>query len=176
MTDFYPYLVASLPMLHFPMKPPFSFEQFCEVCCPFISKKDCQVLRTLPQPSHYPGTGKGLPVIQRWIEFDAALRNELVKIRAVKKHLDPAPYLRPGTYGDHSLSSMVLTATITPSVLDAEKALDETRWKVLDELAIGHYFDLEFLILYAYKLLILERWENIRSADGTILLEQALQR
>jgi hypothetical protein len=45
----------------------------------------------------------------------------------------------------------------------------------LEELATGHYFDLVFLITYAYKLMILQRWENIRSADGMILLEQALR-
>jgi hypothetical protein len=68
-----------------------------------------------------------------------------------------------------------MAANINTSVLDAEKILDETRWKVLDELATGHYFDLDLLITYAYKLLILQRWESIRSADGMILLEQALQ-
>jgi len=31
------------------------------------------------------------------------------------------------------------------------------------------------LITYAYKLLILQRWENIRSADGSILLEHVLE-
>ena len=49
------------------------------------------------------------------------------------------------------------------------------RWKALEELALGHYFDVGVLITYAYKLMILQRWENIRSAEGMILLEQALQ-
>jgi hypothetical protein len=68
-----------------------------------------------------------------------------------------------------------MAANLHTSVLDAEKILDETRWKALEELATGHYFDLDFLITYSSKLLILQRWENIRSADGTILLEQALR-
>jgi len=53
--------------------------------------------------------------------------------------------------------------------------LDEIRWKALDELATGHYFDLEFLVTYTLKLRILERWEKIHSADGTTLLMQALR-
>jgi hypothetical protein len=61
------------------------------------------------------------------------------------------------------------------SPLDAEKNLDEIRWKALEELATGHYFDLDALITYAYRLLILLRWEQIRTADGTALLAQALQ-
>jgi hypothetical protein len=175
MAALYPYLVASLPMLHFPMKPPFSYERFCELCCSFISEKDCQVLRILPLPDQYPDKMKKNPVIRRRADFETALRNELVRVRAQKKHLDPAAYLRPDGSGSSSLVSAVLAATVTPSVLDAEKVLDEMRWKALDELAAGHYFDLDFLITYAAKLLILERWENIRNAEGAVLLEQALQ-
>jgi hypothetical protein len=174
MADFYPYVIASLPMLHPGMKPPFSFERFLEMCRTFIPEKDFQLLSTLPQPEQYSIKGKSDQVIQKWIEFDLALRNELAKIRATHRHLDPATYLRPDGYGGYSLAPAAMAATVNASILDAEKTLDETRWKALEELATGHYFDLDFLITYAYKLLILQRWEKIRSADGRILLEQAL--
>jgi hypothetical protein len=49
MAEFYPYLIASLPMLHFGMKPPFSFERFLEICDRLIPDKDFQVLLTLPR-------------------------------------------------------------------------------------------------------------------------------
>jgi hypothetical protein len=175
MADFYPYLIASLPLLHFGMKPPFSFERFLEVCCPLIPKKDFQLLRSLPQPEQYSEKGKRYQIIQKWIEFDSALRNELVRIRAIKKHIEPVTYLRPDGYSGSSPAPAIMAANIHTSVLDVEKTLDETRWKVLEELVTGHYFDLAVLITYGYKLLILQRWENIRSADGTILLEQTLQ-
>ena len=126
-----------------------------------------------PEPEDYSEKRKRQRTIQRWIEFDVALRNELVRIRAAKKHLEPAAYLRAGDSGDSSLAPAVMAATMNASLLDAEKILDEIRWKKLDELATGHYFDLDHLIVYAYKLLILQRWENVRSADGTSLLKQA---
>jgi hypothetical protein len=175
MADFYPYLIASLPMLHFGMKTPFSFERFLELCRPHIPKKDYLLLRSLPQPGQYFEQGKRHPVIQKWIEFDTGLRNELVRRRAQKKHIEPATYLRPDSYSVSSVSTAVLAATIHTSVLDAEKTLDEMRWKALEDLATGHYLDLDFLITYSIKLLILQRWENIRSADGRILLEHVLQ-
>jgi len=175
MADFYTYLIASLPMLHFGMKPPFSYERFLEMCRQFIPERDFQLVRALPQPVHYPEKGKRRPIIERWVEFDGALRNELVRIRASRRHVEPAAHLRPAGYIGSSLAPAVTAATMNASLLDAEKNLDEIRWKALEELATGHYFDLEVLITYAYQLLILQRWEHIRSADGTVLLGQALQ-
>ena len=175
MADFYPYLIASLPMLHFGMKPPFSFERFLENCRQFIPEKDFQLLRTLPPPETYSDEGKRHEIVRKWIQFDSALRNEVVKIRAHRNQVDPGMYLRPERYSGPSLAQVVTAANMGASVLDGERSLDETRWRMLDELATGHYFDLELLIIYAYKLLILQRWENIRSAEGSILLEAALQ-
>jgi hypothetical protein len=174
MADFYPYLVASFPMLHFGMKPPFSFERFLGECQPFMPEKDFKILSSLPLPEEYQEREKGPPLVQNWIEFDTALRNELVRIRAARTRRDPAAYIRAGVYGDSSLNPAVLAAATNASLSGAEKALDELRWKKLDDLATGHYFDLDFLITFGYKLMILERWDQIRTADGRILLEQAL--
>jgi hypothetical protein len=175
MGNYYTYLIASLPMLHFGMKPPFSFERFLEKCRQFIPEKDFQLLRALPQPDQYVTKGKRHLIIQKWIDFDVALRNELVKIRASKKHIEPETYLRPDGYSGSSPAPVAMAANITTSIFDAERILDEARWRALEDLATGHYFDLELLITYAYKLFILQRWENIRDADKTILLEQVLQ-
>ncbi|MCJ7742597.1 MAG: DUF2764 domain-containing protein [Methanoregula sp.] len=175
MPDFYTYLIASLPMLHFGMKPPFSFERFLEVCRQFIPEKDFHLLSTLPQPGQYSAKGIRHQIIQKWIEFDGALRNELVKIRASRKHVDPATYLRTDGYSGSSLAPVLMVVNTNTSILDQERTLDEIRWKAIEDLSTGHYFDLDLLITYAYKLLILQRWENIREADKTILLEHALQ-
>ena len=175
MPDFYAYLIASLPQLNFGMQPPFSYERFLEICHQFIPEKDFHLLGTLPKPEQYSVKDKRYRIIRKWTEFETALRNELVLIRASRKHVDPAMYLRTDGYRGSSLAPVVRAANTNTSILDAEKTLDEIRWKALDELATGHYFDLELLITYACKLLILQRWENIRSADRTILLEQALR-
>ncbi|MFA5268916.1 MAG: DUF2764 family protein [Methanoregula sp.] len=174
MADFYPYLVASLPMLHFLSKPPFSSERFPELCSPFIPERDAQVLRSLPYPEDYGDKNTRLPVIRQWIAFDTTLTNELVKFRAARKRLEPGTYLRVADSRESLSLTAGLAAILSASPLDAEEGLDEIRWKALDELATGHYFDREFLITYALKLRILERWEKIHSADKTALLRQAL--
>lgn len=178
MADFYPYLISSLPTLQFGMKPPFSFEQFLETCHRFIPEKDYQILSTLPQPEHYSERGRRHHFLEQWIQFDTSLRNEIVKVRAGRRHIEAATaatYLRPDSYTGPSPAPVIGAATMSSSLLEGEKVLDETRWKMLDELARAHYFDLEALISYAYKLLILHRWERIRSADAILLLRDALE-
>jgi hypothetical protein len=60
------------------------------------------------------------------------------------------------------------------SIIEAEKTLDAERWQYLDELSVGHYFDLDTLVIYAFKLLILEKWDRIATADAGRLLEETL--
>lgn len=67
-----------------------------------------------------------------------------------------------------------MNAHRNPSILEAERMLDGERWCMLDELSLGHYFDIDFLIVYALKILILERWERIRTADSTGKLQEIL--
>ncbi|MDD5512600.1 MAG: DUF2764 family protein, partial [Candidatus Omnitrophica bacterium] len=45
------------------------------------------------------------------------------------------------------------------------------RWAFLEELNTGHYFDFEVLIIYALKLLLLEKWLRIQGADKSQVME-----
>ncbi len=175
MSDFYPYLIPSLPMLQFGMKPPFSYEQFLSMCHHRIPETDFALLSSLPQAPEYSANGTGQKTIRKWIHFDTALRNELVKIRAQRNHRDPVVSLQGGIFGEPSLTASATAAMGNPSLLEAELALDKERWNALEHLAAGHYFDVDLLITYAYKLLILIRWENVRNADAARMLHCVLE-
>ena len=111
------------------------------------------------------------PTIEKWLAFDTALRNELVKIRAHSKKTEAAKYVRGESLVDMAISHAAMSSHRSASILEAEKLLDEARWQALDDLGFGHYFDTAFLILYAYKLKMLERWEKIYTQDKEELLE-----
>ena len=104
-------------------------------------------------------------MIEKWLAFDTALRNELAKIRGQSKKIDAAKYLRGENPVDVAISHTAVSGQRSASILEGEKILDEARWQVLDDLGFGHYFDMDSLILYAYKLKILERWEKIHTQD-----------
>ena len=151
-------------MLHFGAKPPFGMDKFFSMCEELISGKDLGRLKN-SLDNELEG---------EWGEFETALRNELVKIRAARKHMDASRFLRRDGYADQWISHMAITAHRNPSIIEAERMLDQDRWSFLDQLSIGHYFDIELLIIYARKLSILERWERVRIADAGKLLEETL--
>jgi len=158
----------------FGMRPPFSSQDFLEECRDLIPEKDFTTLSGLPKTEEATLSQIGQPIIKAWIAFDTNLRNELVKVRSSYRHTDPAKYLRPDGYTGIATAHLALEAHKNTSLLEAERFLDQQRWKALEELQAGHFFDLEFIIIYAYQLRILERWEKIRLADKGLLLEEAL--
>ncbi|MFA5255979.1 MAG: DUF2764 family protein [Candidatus Omnitrophota bacterium] len=164
MSGYYVYLISSLPALQFGAKPPFSMEKFFSICAGLISPADLERLKT---------SLKGFDG-SRYHDFETALRNELVRIRAQRKHLDASGFLRRDGCADQWISHIAAAASRNPSVIDGEKTLDMDRWRFLDELSMGHYFDMELLMIYARKLSILEKWERVRTADAGKLLEKAL--
>jgi len=151
-------------MLFFPGKAPLNFEEFILLCERFIPEKEVEIIKNISIKGEYQYQSK-TTTLKKWQDFDTSLRNELVKIRGVRKQIDYSKYLRFENSPDLNLTHTVTNIVRNPSVLEVEKGLDLERWHFLEELSFGHYFDLDFLIIYALKLLILERWGLIEHAN-----------
>jgi len=163
----YEYLISSLPMLNFGAHPPFSFEKFLGRCQNLIPEAALAEIRDLAGDGL---SGQDSPSVKQWLNFEIVLNNELVKLRSLRKKVPAEKYLRPNEPADSALYHIALAAHRNPALNEAEIILDQARWDFLDDLSFGHYFDQEFLLIYALKLLILERWERIHQADGQALL------
>lgn len=175
MSVFYIYLISSLPQLSFAGSAPFSLESFLVRCRDLISVQDNQALEDLCRQDIDVLAQSPKGCLKDWVRFEIGLRNELVRLRAKDKKVDPAKFLRSGDYPSAHLSFIALNAhRHSGHLLESEKILDQERWNFLDQLSFGHYFDFDFLLIYALKLKILERWEKIASADQERLYRQAL--
>lgn len=173
MAGYYIYLMSSLPMLHFGAKPPFSSQRFQEMCRGLISEKDTALIETASRGDSYDYKGRQL-TLKRYGDFETALRNELVKIRASRRHIDPLKYMRRDSETGLWLNHIAINAYRAASALEAEKMLDQARWQALDELTLGRYFDIDVLIAYALKLAILEKWDRVNSGANPATLETVL--
>ncbi|MCM8783876.1 MAG: DUF2764 domain-containing protein [Candidatus Omnitrophica bacterium] len=171
MPRYYTYLISSLPFLKFDKEPPFSFLRFLDKCMDFISEEELVLMKTIPEKEPEIPQIKQ-KTLKRWFNFDFALRNELIKQRALIRNKEPYKYLRK-TEENLSLYSLQIInqAVKNPSPLEAEKMLDRLRWDFLEELEARHFFDFDFLVVYGIKLSILERWDRIQKADKEALLE-----
>lgn len=173
MSSYYIYLISSLPMLHFDEKAPFSFDRFLEMCRELIPADDLELIKLAARlgidicPTEQ-------PTLKIWCEFETTLRNELVKVRAVRRKIDPSRYTRRNGFVDSRITQLAINAVRNPSILEAERILDQGRWRVLDELSLQHYFDIDLLIVYALRLLILEKWDRVNTADTRRLVEETL--
>ena len=161
-------------MLHFGSKPPFTLERFIQLCKGLLSEEDARILLSCVQENILDFKTEQ-QTINKWRNFETALRNELASIRASRKKIDPVKYLHQDGFTEPYISHLALNTYRNPSVLESERTLDMERWRFLDELSLGHYFDLDFLIVYTFKLLILERWDKISAADKKQLLGELLR-
>lgn len=174
MPSYYTYFISSLPMLQFGSKPALTLSDFLTRSAEFIPQKDLNIIKEALSTDAYALNVSGCAALLKWKEFDLALRNELVKARALRKKVDPAGFLRRDTHFDMNITHIAQAALRNTSILEAERYLDLQRWKALDEISGGHYFDLDFLLVYGLKLAILERWAKIEGADKTGLAERVL--
>ena len=160
MSQYY-YLVATLPMLFYQTDRALPREEYLELCRPQVSKADFRVLtEAVLAVRGTPKTG----VLDRWRCWETALRNELVKLRARRKSVEPAGHLAEG---DEliGLSEIARQAFAEGSPLAAEDLLNQARWEYLDQLEVGHYFDLSRLVLYSLRLQLLERKRRLTDRE-----------
>ena len=163
-------------MLEFGMKMPISCENFLALAEEHLSLKDLNIIkRTQIVPlKDIDDVEDALPTLREWKKFEATLRNEIAKTRAVKKSKDQSEYIRGENYRDPFLAHFAQWVSSEDSPLEAERAIDKKRWEKIEDLSKGHYFDIDYLVAYALKLQILARWERISSSNGMEVLQGLL--
>jgi len=151
----YYYLVASLPMLFFDSERPPALEAFLGLCAEHLSPADFRMVEAASTSA----VERQVPtcaVLERWRSWETALRNELVRLRAKARGIDPDRHLREGE-DIVSVTTIARGAFAQELPLAAEQHLDRARWEFLDELEEGHYFDIEKVVVYHLRLQILHR-------------------
>ncbi|MBL7070342.1 MAG: hypothetical protein ISS27_02585, partial [Candidatus Omnitrophica bacterium] len=121
MPSYYTYLISSLPMLTFGAQPPLNYDKFLSLCRGLIPEEESSLLKALPTLKTEPGFGVIPIVLKKWFDYQRKLGNELVKIRASRKHIDPAKYIRGDEYSPTAISRFAISAYRNPSILEGER-------------------------------------------------------
>jgi len=164
----YYYTLSTLPMLSYEGAPPFSIEEFYEMCRGNIADEDLMVLMEAglePPENNEESERSGSDALDSWLEWETALRNELVSYRAQKLAWETERYKRDGEVVT-GVFDIARNAASQESPLQAEDLLNKARWNYLEELETGHFFELTNLVVYSLKLQLLLRKARFTQEQG----------
>jgi hypothetical protein len=158
------YIVAGLPALQ-PQEPPkISYIEFMETVRRILDEKDLHVLEKA-RLSNAAVESTGNPVLTAFQLWENDLRNRMAAQRPAARHSGERSDARPGTPSVESLRT-ARAAVEAADPLQGEMVQNRARWDLLTSLETGHQFDIEYLIIYALKLQILERTVAMSPTNG----------
>ena len=160
----YYYTVSSLPYLDFDAEPVITMHEFIDICHSTLTKNDFETIESVSL-SELEGMESSVPIVDRWISWESSLRNELVKLRGVSLGIESDRYLKDAEINTEA-PGIARSAFKMESPLAAEEAINKARWDFLNEIDVGHYFDLEKIIVYSLRLKILERKKMFTIENG----------
>ena len=170
MSQYY-YLAASLPMLRFEDMSRIKTDDFLEDCARLCKAGDFNKVQSFKLGKSETLQRSGIGLL--WQQAEYGLRNELVKLRAKKHNIDQDMYLRKEAVNP-ALASKARDVFETQSPLKAEILFCKILWEILNDLEVGHLFDLDFLIIYYLRIQILERVSSFKPETGKQKLESIL--
>jgi hypothetical protein len=163
MSEYY-YLVASLPMLSLEDLPEISSEEFLEVTMDHLPACEFAALRDLSlQPI---SSESQLDSIKAWSEWETSVRNTIVVMRAEGDASLVESFKRSGGGFFAEVEKGVSEAFSKSDPLEREKYLANMRWAFLDDLELGHEFDVVKLVVYRLKLLLCEKFAHVSKEKG----------
>ncbi len=125
--------------------------------------------------------------IKNWAIFEMDFRNYLVVKVCEENQISKYKQIVKGNvFADKLLGFTLLNKEVqvewpysekvnaileTTNLFQKELAIGQLKWDVIDELNLFNYFSIEVLLGYLLKLMILERWKNLRGTVENNLVE-----
>jgi hypothetical protein len=110
--------------------------------------------------------GSGCEFIDKWREWERALRLNVARFRAQRTMRDSAAPVDPPAQPLEAAAAAVKAAAVVETPLEAEIILDRARWDAIGELQGLDAFDRNIVYAYLLKLLILERRSLFKTEEG----------
>lgn len=174
MSQYY-YTVSALPLIFYESDiQEEGLELFIDFCSDWLSPEDFYCLSQADY-TKVRNTSFGHPLLKAWQEWERALRNALVELRAPKKGEEPYSYLVEGERL-MGMEEIAREAFVQESPLIGEEILNRARWAFLDELETGHYFDIEKILIHSLKLQILTRKGQLKKDTGRKVYQDLFQK
>ena len=168
MANYY-YLMAQLPSISFGSKAPFKYEEFEELAFRYINKKDRELLKGLSLEPSRDGKKTSSSLLNKWYEFERAVRLALRELRAVKlkwENVDISYEEHAKVVSSYYAQNIASQAFSMEDPLQAELFLDKKRFEFLNSIKSENAFSSDALFSYAIMLLLILREESFSKEIG----------
>lgn len=149
----YYFLSSGLPALDLGTPPVLGLDDFLRRSDELLPAADAEQIRSFVM-----GEACSHPFAVAWQDRECQIRNAIVRHRAHRLGREPDAALRSHAGYDVFTLRAAEEALGKVDPLERELALDRLRWTVLDELGGLDMFSIEYVLAYAMKLRIAERW------------------
>jgi len=149
--------------------PPMPLGDFLDRASRFLSPGDIEALRSaalyVPEDGAPPPASASSDLLRRYYRWEAALRNELARLRAGRLQKQPERHVRPA---DPEWDAMrtAQAAFQAEDPLQGELVIERDRWAFIEALAVNRFFNMDFLMSYALLLQVLERRARFDADKG----------
>jgi len=167
------YLISSLPVIALGADPALRSDAFLERCQARLDPERYARLAAVTLDPEAVPYARG--AAQRWRAWETWLRNQIAAARAPGHEQDANRWTRPEPDVFPSDRRRLEEILAMPSPLRRERALDELRWRRIDDLAAGHEFDFDALVIYRLHLLLAEKWAGRSAERGAANLDELVQ-
>jgi len=161
--DRYYYPVSALPYLTYEGEAAPEIDEFLDVCRTTLKPEDWDLVSSVELRSDEDDSDN--PTYAAWLKWERSLRSELARLRAQKRSVDSAPFVKEAAHSQVVLDAARSAASETAPE-QAEEILLRAIWRHLEELEVGHHFDVDKLIVYFLKLRILDLKRKRNREDG----------
>ena len=170
MSQYY-FLVASLPLLTYENKDAIEPFEFLDVLADHLPQDERELVSAATIDAPLDTTRTGQTTLDRWRDFERGLRNALVGLRAPGKSVEASRHIRLDEAGHANTEPSEIAegsreAFAHESPLSGEDQLNRVRWQFLDDLEVGHFFDLDRIVIYYLRLQLLARRRLFTRANG----------
>lgn len=178
----YQYIITGLPVLVADFSAgQFSYSGLAESIKEQLSAKDRQTVRWLEfgmDTSRLSGhfyraaARHKSPFIRQYFAMDRKIRNAQAIYIAEKEGLDSHKYTIGETESSKEDYPELQQIFQNTDLFEREHLLDKFKWDRITEMTVFHYFDIEVILGFLAKGMIVERWSALDKEKGAALFSQ----
>ncbi|MDD3806653.1 MAG: DUF2764 family protein [Candidatus Marinimicrobia bacterium] len=162
--DKYYYLASQIPFLKPDMDSPPTLKWFLDEARKWMSPADYLKVASV-SIRHYQKVPYKTWAAVNYAEFEKSLRQEIAEYRKAQKE----------GY-EYRLKGFPQSLVKEGNPLDIERKLILERWAYLEELEFGHYSDVDFLVITALKIQLLDRLKTFDKEKGMKIFEEIISK